>query len=356
VNRSWVHLLVVSVFLVGFVGCAGGWKNGPPGETASTSGGSAAAPAVGSGEAIFTWNGSAQSVHVAGDFNEWSATADPLKQSETDVWTLTKALPAGEHQYKFVINGSDWKEDPNAAKTADDGYGGKNSVAVVTAGGASGAGAAVAAGAVAGAAVGAAAAGGESGEATFSWDGEADRVNLAGDFNNWSDSADPMQKNADGIWQITKKLPAGSHQYKFVINGTDWKEDPNAAETADDGFGGKNSLVVVGAAAGTAAVAGAAAAGAVVGAGPEVTPEGMVFTYAGNAQSVNLAGDFNSWSTSDDALTKNADGVWTISKKLDAGTYSYKFFIDGSLWEEDKANPDSTDDGFGGKNSVVTVP
>ena len=119
-------------------------------------------------------------------------------------------------------------------------------------------------------------------------------------------------------------------------------------------------LVVVaagaGAAAAGAAAAGAAAAGAAGGAGPEITPEGVLFTYAGSAQSVHLAGDFNNWSTSSDALTKTADGTWSIVKKLEPGSYQYKFFIDDGTWEEDKANPNTADDGFGGKNSVVTVP
>jgi hypothetical protein len=29
--------------------------------------------------------------------------------------------------------------------------------------------------------------------------------------------------------------------------------------------------------------------------------------------------------------------------------------VDGSNWKQDTSNPESNDDGFGGKNSVVTV-
>ena len=69
--------------------------------------------------------------------------------------------------------------------------------------------------------------------------------------------------------------------------------------------------------------------------------------------SVFLAGEFNGWSDSANPMA-NADGVWTLVLDLDPGTYMYKFVADGS-WKEDPGNANSTDDGFGGKNSVVTV-
>ena len=95
------------------------------------------------------------------------------------------------------------------------------------------------------------------------------------------------------------------------------------------------------------------AAGA--GMGPAVSADGVTFTFRGDAKSVALVGDFNNWSASSDPLTRRADGAWTVTKKLPAGTYGYKFVVDGVLWKQDAANPDSRDDGFGGKNSLVVV-
>jgi 1,4-alpha-glucan branching enzyme len=80
------------------------------------------------------------------------------------------------------------------------------------------------------------------------------------------------------------------------------------------------------------------------------------FTFAGNAQSVALAGDFNQWSPTTDPMKRGPDGAWTIVKKLAPGTYAYKYVVNGTTWKQDEANPNGTDDGFGGKNSVVTVP
>ena len=76
----------------------------------------------------------------------------------------------------------------------------------------------------------------------------------------------------------------------------------------------------------------------------------------GGVSSVSVAGDFNGWSVTTDPLTRGADGAWSIVKALPAGTHAYKFVVDGTTWKPDDANPASADDGFGGKNSIVTVP
>ncbi len=90
---------------------------------------SALAPHKVDGGWLFSYRaGAAQSVALAGDFNAWSTSANMLKKGDGDIWTLVLPLTAGDHQYKFVVNGSDWKPDPENPKSSDDGYGGKNSV------------------------------------------------------------------------------------------------------------------------------------------------------------------------------------------------------------------------------------
>jgi 1,4-alpha-glucan branching enzyme len=82
----------------------------------------------------------------------------------------------------------------------------------------------------------------------------AQRVNLAGVFNDWGGTLtgpfdptiDPMTKNEKGIWQITIPLDPGRYEYKFVLDGgVVWKHDPNNAERVDDGYGGYNSVIVI---------------------------------------------------------------------------------------------------------------
>jgi mono/diheme cytochrome c family protein len=71
-------------------------------------------------------------------------------------------------------------------------------------------------------------------------------VSLAGSFNGWSASAWPMTWDAARArWTTARDLGDGDYQYKFVLNGTEWVQDPANPMTAPDGFGGNNSLLHV---------------------------------------------------------------------------------------------------------------
>jgi len=74
----------------------------------------------------------ARRVAVAGTFNQWDRGAALLVPAGTSgVWTTTLALPVGQHQYAFVVDGARWVVDP-AAPAVDDGFGRRNSVVAVT--------------------------------------------------------------------------------------------------------------------------------------------------------------------------------------------------------------------------------
>ncbi len=66
-------------------------------------------------------------------------------------------------------------------------------------------------------------------------------VAWAGEFNGWNASANPMTKDAQGVWSVVIPLPAGEQQYKFVVDGQ-WFADPENSVTAGE-FG--NSVVKV---------------------------------------------------------------------------------------------------------------
>lgn len=74
----------------------------------------------------------------------------------------------------------------------------------------------------------------------------AKSVFVAGTFNDWSKDAAPMKETQGGVWETEMDIAAGSHFYKFVINGNVWVSDPSNPETSDDGQGGKNSVLYVG--------------------------------------------------------------------------------------------------------------
>ncbi len=70
-------------------------------------------------------------------------------------------------------------------------------------------------------------------------------VNLAGTFNGWSPTAWPMTRSTAGAWEADQTLANGTHQYKFVLDGSEWVRDPSNPTTAPDGFGGQNSVLTV---------------------------------------------------------------------------------------------------------------
>ena len=72
----------------------------------------------------------------------------------------------------------------------------------------------------------------------------ASEVLLAGDFTNWQDGALPMSKGDKGF-SLTKTFkPTDELRYKFISDGN-WTTDLKAPSFVDDGFGGKNSHVVI---------------------------------------------------------------------------------------------------------------
>ena len=75
---------------------------------------------------------SASSVSLVGSFNDWNATATPLRPTGSPgVWSVTVPLTPGRHVYAFVVDGSQWIADPTAPQAPDDDFGSPNSVIVI---------------------------------------------------------------------------------------------------------------------------------------------------------------------------------------------------------------------------------
>ena len=70
-------------------------------------------------------------------------------------------------------------------------------------------------------------------------------VALAGEFNGWSESTDPMEYDPDlDAWTITPELPPGPYEYKFLVNGREWRNDPSAPKVPNV-WGSENSYLEV---------------------------------------------------------------------------------------------------------------
>jgi len=77
-------------------------------------------------------------------------------------------------------------------------------------------------------------------------DSHAQSVELVGDFNEWTKGATQLKPSgAPGVWAVSVALPAGRHEYAFIINGTRWIADPLATKSSDD-FGTESSVIQVG--------------------------------------------------------------------------------------------------------------
>lgn len=81
------------------------------------------------------------------------------------------------------------------------------------------------------------------------------------------------------------------------------------------------------------------------------------FRYDAQGQPITtayVAGSFNGWNPKGDAMQNTQGSLWEVTLKLAEGTHQYKFVIDGK-WINDPSNQNTTPDGVGGVNNVLTV-
>jgi len=71
---------------------------------------------------------------------------------------------------------------------------------------------------------------------------QAEEVCLVGGFNRWKVCDTPLRPAGEGLWKVTLQLPAGRHEYMFVVD-SEWRTDPSAPFHTDDGFGNRNAVV-----------------------------------------------------------------------------------------------------------------
>ncbi|MFG0293848.1 MAG: AAA family ATPase [Phycisphaerales bacterium JB050] len=70
-------------------------------------------------------------------------------------------------------------------------------------------------------------------------------VSIAGEFNGWSATANPMRFNSRvGVHEAILELKPGQHRYRLVIDGK-WTADPFNPDSAPNPFGQTDSIIVV---------------------------------------------------------------------------------------------------------------
>jgi len=71
---------------------------------------------------------------------------------------------------------------------------------------------------------------------------EAKTVFVAGSFNEWKPETTPLVLKGNGRWVGDLTVKPGRHEYLFVVDGQ-WLPDPNAKESVQNPFGGRNSIL-----------------------------------------------------------------------------------------------------------------
>jgi hypothetical protein len=75
----------------------------------------------------------------------------------------------------------------------------------------------------------------------------AHTVSLIGSFNEWSPAGFEMRPTAEGrLWRLKIELPEGRYRYAFLVDGHLVVADPRSPFAESDGFGNRNSIILVG--------------------------------------------------------------------------------------------------------------
>ncbi|WP_299625314.1 glycogen-binding domain-containing protein [uncultured Tenacibaculum sp.] len=167
------------------------------------------------GNAKFKLKGfpNAKKVIVAGSFNKWDEQLFQMKKTDNG-WELRLQLKPNIYEYRFIVDGN-WIEDPENSKKVPNEFGEYNSLIDISA------------------------------RVEFFLKGfkNAEKVILAGSFNNWSEGSYKMTKVKQG-WFFSTVLQSGKHHYKFIVDG-EWKVDPSNPVKEFDGHGNINSVKMV---------------------------------------------------------------------------------------------------------------
>ncbi|MBN2319205.1 MAG: AAA family ATPase [Acidobacteria bacterium] len=70
---------------------------------------------------------------------------------------------------------------------------------------------------------------------------EAQRVQIAGDFNSWAPAGNEMEFS-NGVWRTILSLAPGRYKYRYIVDG-DWTADPLNPEVERSPYGDYDSVI-----------------------------------------------------------------------------------------------------------------
>lgn len=69
----------------------------------------------------------AQTVCVAGSFNDWNPSSHPLSQDSRGTWKKTVSLAPGAYEYRFLRD-QEWQDDPACQERCANPFGADNCI------------------------------------------------------------------------------------------------------------------------------------------------------------------------------------------------------------------------------------
>jgi hypothetical protein len=265
---------------------------------------------------------------VNGTFNGWAGTTNPLADPDGDkIWTGSISIPAGNHKFKYTVNGWAIQESFTGSEPCVISANGFNDRLLVV-----------------------------TGPMTYplncfnscsvcpttppplvnfsvdmaNYTGNFTTVYVSGSFNNWSANAIPLTRvGTSTIWSGSANIPIGSHIFKYQLDGWAADENLNGAGSCTVSGGGftNRTLNVTGAMTypltcySKCTVCGPP--------DPLVTFSVNMSTFVGSFTNVYISGFMNNWSGDAFPLTRvGTSSVYTGSFRMPAGIYEYKVTTD----------------------------
>lgn len=75
---------------------------------------------------------------------------------------------------------------------------------------------------------------------------DASSVHVVGSFNGWKPEGIPMRwDDSQKLWTLSLPLERGRYEYAFLVDGKKLVQDPKALLQQEDGFGNRNSILII---------------------------------------------------------------------------------------------------------------
>jgi 1,4-alpha-glucan branching enzyme len=71
----------------------------------------------------------------------------------------------------------------------------------------------------------------------------ADRVCVVGEFNDWSRTANPMERDGDEFVARIALPPGRAYRFRYLLDGERWENDWSADTYVPNEFGGDDSVI-----------------------------------------------------------------------------------------------------------------